>query len=235
MKPAFRAAVIAAALVCVASTGCAKHEESQTTTNAPSTHLLVENPSNFPLYPGSGVMTVVPIDSAQMFAAIRKGDPNADLPKNNYRGNEIVLQTNASMAQLSGWLATLRKTPPAGFHASQNHIDVSNGDTNGWSSKTVDGGSFETPDAQRSVYVFVADPQRIRTQLGAAFDLIDNYSKVPGMLRGPIDQQAKQQLGYSVTEMLDPKSPVGAAVTSLKSLQGTGHRAILLIDQTATK
>jgi hypothetical protein len=235
MKPAFRAAVIAAALVCVASTGCAKHEESQTTTNAPGTHLVVENPSNFPLYPGSGVMTVVPIDSAQMFAAIRKADPNADLPKNNYRGDEIVLQTNASMAQLSGWLATLRKTPPAGFHASQNHIDVSNGDTNGWSSKTVDGGSFETPDAQRSVYVFVADPQRIRAQLGAAYDLIDNYSKVPGMLRGPIDQQAKQQLGYSVTEMLDPKSPVGAAITSLKSLQGTGHRAILLIDQTETK
>jgi len=235
MKPAFWGAVVAAAFVCSTSTGCAKHEESQTTTSGPSTHLIVENPSNFPLYPGSGVMTVVPIDSAQMFAAIRKADPHADVPKNNYRGNEVVLQTNASMAQLSGWLATLRKTPPAGFHASQNHVDVSNGDTNGWSSKTVDGGEFETPDAQRSVYVLIADPQRIRAQLGAAFDLIDNYSKVPGMLRGPIDQQAKQQLGYSVTEMLDPKSPVGAAITSLKSLQGTGHRAILLIDGSQAK
>jgi hypothetical protein len=236
MKPAFRAAVIAAALVCVVSTGCAKHDETQTTTTtAGSSRLVVENPSNFPLYPGSGVMTVVPIDSAQMFAAIRKADPTADVPKNNYRGHEVVLQTNASMAQLSGWLATMRKTPPAGFHASQNHIDVSNGDTNGWSSKTVDGGEFETPDAQRSVYVFVADPQRMRAQLGAAFDLIDNYSKVPGMLRGPIDEEAKKQLGYSVTEMLDPKSPVGAAVTSLKSLQSTSHRAILLIDQTETK
>jgi hypothetical protein len=235
MKPAFWGAV-AAAFVCVAWAGCAKHEESQTTTTtASSTHVVAGNPSDFPLYPGSGVMTVVPIDSAQMFAAIRKADPKADVPKNNYRGNEIVLQTNASMAQLSGWLATLRKTPPAGFHASQDHVDVSNGDPNGWSSKTVDGGEFETANAQRSVYVFVADPQRIHAQLGAAFALIDNYSKVPDMLRGPIDQQAKQQLGYSVTEMLDPKSPVGAAVTSLKNLQGTGHRAILLIDQTETK
>jgi hypothetical protein len=234
MKRARWAALGAAALVCVAATGCAKHEESQTTTAAVS-HLLVQNPSDFPVYSGSGVMTVVPIDSAQMFAAIRKADPQASVPPKNYRGNEVVLQTNASMVQLSGWLATLRKTPPAGFHASGDHVDFSNGDTNGWSSKTVDGGAFETQNAQRSVYVFVADPQRIRAQLGAAFDLIDNYSKVPDMLRGPIDQQAKQQLGYSVTEMLDPKSPVGAAVTSLKSLQGTNHRAILLIDESETK
>jgi len=186
------------------------------------------------VYPGSGVMTVVPIDSAQMFAAIRKADPHADVPKNNYRGNEIVLQTNASMAQLSGWLATLRKAPPPGFHASQDHVDVSTG-PNGWSSQTVDGGEFETSGEQRSVYVFVADPQRIRTQLGAAYALIDNYTKVPDILRGPIDQQAKEQLGYSVTEMLDPKSPVGAAVTSLKNLQGTGRRAILVVDESQTQ
>ncbi len=196
---------------------------------------MVANPSDFPLYSGSSVMTVVPIDSTQMFAAIRKADPQASVPPKNYRGNEIIAQTGASMAQLSGWIVSLRKTPPAGFHASRDHVDVSNGDTNGWSSKTVDGVSFATSGSQRSVYLFVADPQRIRAQLGAAFDLIDNYSKVPDMLRGPIDQQAKEQLGYSVTEMLDPKSPVGAAVTSLRSLQGSGRRAILLIDQTETR
>jgi hypothetical protein len=234
MKPAFWGAVLGA-LVCATLTACAKHEETQTTTvSVSSTRVIMANPSDFPVYPGSGVMTVVPIDSAQMFAAIRKADPTADVPKNNYRGHEVVLQTNASMAQLSGWLATLRKTPPNGFHASQDHVDVSTG-PNGWSSQTVDGGEFETSGDQRSVYVFVADPQRIRAKLGAAYALIDNYSKVPDILRGPIDQQAKEQLGYTVTEMLDPKSPVGAAVTSLKNLEGTGRRAILLIDQAETK
>jgi hypothetical protein len=42
-------------------------------------------------------------------------------------------------------------------------------------------------------------------------------------------------LGYSITELLDPKSPVGAVVTAVKQLQGTGRRAILLIDESAAK
>ncbi len=234
MTGASRAAVVAAVLICAVTASCAKHEETQTTT-APPAHRLVVNPSDFPLYPGSGVITVVPVDSTQMFAAIRKADPQASVPPKNYRGHEIIAQTNASMAQLSAWVVSLQKSPPAGFHASKDHIDVSRGDANGWSSKTVDGGAFDASGAQRSVYVFVADPTRIRAQMGPAFDLIDNYAKVPGMLRGTIDDQAKQQMGYSVTEMLDPNSPVGAVVTAVKRLQGTGRRAILLIDESQTK
>ena len=89
-----------------------------------------------------------------------------------------------------------------------------------------------TRGAPRSVYVFVADPKVIRAEMGFAFDLIDSYAKVPSMLRGPIDDQAKQQLGYSITELLDPNSPVGAVVAAVKELKAD-RRAILLIDESA--
>ena len=226
------AVVISAALLCVAAAGCGKHEESHTA--APSGHRVVENPSTFPLYPHSDLINVVPIDSAQMFAAIRKADPHADVQK-NFRGHEIIAQNAAPMAQLNTWLASLRTRPPAGLRLSEDHVDVNAGDGKKASSLAIDGAEFDTPAKTRDVYVFVADPERVRAQLGVVFGLIDSYAKVPQMLRGPIDDEAKQQLGYTVTEMLDPKSPVGAAVTALKQLQGTGHRAIVLVDTSQTK
>jgi hypothetical protein len=229
MNGVSRAAVVAATLTCIAATGCAKHEQTQTTTVVVQRSLA--NPSDFPLYPRSAVMTVVPVDSAQLFAAMRKADPTAEVPPKNYRGHEVIAQTTASMAQLSAWLTALRMTPPLGMHLSSTHVDISH--DNRSQSQGVDGEEFDSSAAPHSVYVFVADPKLIRAEMGFAFDLIDSYSKVPGMMRGPIDDQAKQQLGYSITELLDPKSPVGAVVTAVKQLQGTGRRAILLIDESA--
>jgi hypothetical protein len=229
MRGASRAAVIVAALLCAAAAGCAKQEQTQTTTVAVRPRLT--NPSDFPLYANSALMTVVPVDSAQLFAAMRKADPTAEVPPQNYRGHEIIAQTTASMAQLSAWLATLRTSPPPGMHLSSAHVDISH--DNRSQSQGIDGEEFDASAAPRSVYVFVADPKVIRGEMGFAFDLIDSYSKVPSVLRGPIDDQAKQQLGYSITELLDPNSPVGAVVAAVKQLQGTGRRAILLIDESA--
>jgi hypothetical protein len=227
------AAIAAAGLLGVVGAGCGKHEESRTV--APSGHQIVANPSSFPLYAHSDVMNVVPIDSAQMFAAMKQSDPSADVQK-NFRGHEVIAQNGATMVQLKAWLASLRTSPPGGLRLSTDRVDV-NGSGNGkkTSSTIVDGAEFETPAKTRDVYVFVADPDRVRAQLGVVFGLIDNYSKVPEMLRGPIDEEAKKQVGYSVTELLDAKSPVGAAVAALKQLQGTGHRAIVVVDTSQAK
>ena len=191
---------------------------------------MLANPSSFPLYPRSQVVTVVPVDSAQMFAAIRASDPKASVPR-NFRGHEVIAETGASIAQLRTWVNGLASAPPRGLHRVVENSDghVKSGfNANG---NDAVGMQFETADGGRSVYVVAADPRKIRQQLGPVFGLIDNYGAVPGMMRGPIDDSAKKQLGYSVTEMLDAKSPIGAVVATLKRMQSVDRRAILIIDE----
>ena len=221
------AALATAALATALLPACAKHEES--TTAGP--HWSTTNPSTFPLYHQSAVIAVVPVDSSQMFATMHKNQPNSEIPR-NYRGHEIIAGTDATMGQLRGWVNALKAAPPRGFHVTSNH-DLSDGDekTTNFAKGAAVGVQFDTSGAGRTVYVVVADPKQIREQLGPAFALIDSYGKVPDMLRGPIDDQAKKQLGYSVTEMLDQNSPVGAVVTVVKQLESTNRRAILLIDE----
>ncbi|MDB5072809.1 MAG: hypothetical protein JWM87_3920 [Candidatus Eremiobacteraeota bacterium] len=219
------AAVLAGVLLCA----CAKHDAGHN--EATQRHVwALKNPSSFPLYPNSTVVTVVPVDSAQIFAAIRATDPHADLPP-NYRGHEIIAETNASMAQLAAWVRTLKASPPQGLRdTSQTASTRSSGD-DGMNVNTEVGAKFDSRSGDRTVFVFTADPRKIRQQLGPAFTLFDSYSAVPGVLRAPIDEEAKKQFGYSVTEMLDAKSPVGAAIAELKRLQDTDRRAILIIDE----
>jgi hypothetical protein len=219
------AAVLAGVLLCACGKHDAGHDE-QVQRHVPA----LKNPSSFPLYPNSTVVTVVPVDSAQIFAAIRAGDPHVDLPS-NYRGHEVIAETNASMAQLAAWVRMLKASPPPGLRdTSQTTSTRSSGD-DGTSVNTEMGAKFDSRNGDRTVLVFTADPRKIRQQMGPAFALFDSYSAVPDVLRAPIDDQAKKQFGYSVTEMLDAKSPVGAAIATLKRLQDKDRRAILIIDE----
>jgi hypothetical protein len=91
-------AAVVGALVC----GCARNETHEQ--KAGPTHAAVlENPSDFPLYPHSAVVDVVAVNSAQMFAAIKASDPGAEIPT-NFRGHEVIAETSASMDQLGAWL-----------------------------------------------------------------------------------------------------------------------------------
>lgn len=200
----------------------------QAKTEAPAHRGPVRNPSGFPLYPRSVVTTVVPINSKQMFAAMRASDPHADLPP-DFRGNEVIAENAASVRQLSGWVRALEARPPRGLHYVPSH------DRRSRTSSSNDAGvenaiELDNADGSRTVYVIVADPRQVRAALGPVFTLIENYSAVPGMLRGPLDDQAKKQFGYSVTEMLDPRSPVGAAIATVKRMQGADRRAIVVVD-----
>jgi hypothetical protein len=212
------AAVAAAALLCA----CAHRDTHQ---SGSQTRQVLENPSDFPLYPRSVVVTVVPVSSAQIFAAMKASDPSADLPK-NFSGHEIIAETGATLKQLDAWITALEAAPPRGFHKVSQH------DSNFTTNRNVAlGANFENASGGRSVFIIVADPRKLHEALGPAFALIDNYQAVPGMLRGPLDGEAKKQFGYSVTELLDAKSPVGAALATLKRMQSGDRRAILLIDE----
>jgi hypothetical protein len=217
------AVALAAALL---ASGCSRPRETRVVEQRAEN---VRNPSDFPLFPGSRVGTVVPVDSKQMFAAIRASDPRAETPQ-NFRGHEVIAETSASMDQLVAWIERLRKSPPRGFrHVAEKGWDTRSKTASGAEAET--GAQFDTPDGTRTVYVIAGDPRRLQQQMGPVFALMENYAAVPGIVRGPIDDQAKKQVGYSVTEMLDSKSPAGAVVTAIKRLAPADRRAILLIDE----
>ena len=168
-----------------------------------------------------------------MFAAIHASDPHSSVPA-NYRGHEVIAETGATMAQLRGWIHDLKASPPRGLHkVVEQSSDGSSGI--GTDRDVAVEAKFESAGGGRTVIVIAADPKRIREQLGPVFTLIDNYNAVPGMLRGPIDDQAKKQVGYSVTELLDPSSPVGAVVAQVKRMQSGRRRGILILDGSNAK
>jgi hypothetical protein len=221
------AAILCAAFVAALVCGCARNETHEQTVSKTSTAVR-ENPSDFPLYPHSAVVDVVVVNSSQMFAAIKASDPNAEVPS-NFHGHEVIAETSASMDQLGAWIHSLKASPPRGLHkVSDKNRDLN---LSARDRETAIGAQFETANGARWVYVIAADPKRIHDQMGPVFTLIDNYNAVPGMLRGPIDDTAKKQVGYSVTEMLDARSPVGAVVAQIKRMQDGGRRAILIIDE----
>ncbi|MEA2719824.1 MAG: hypothetical protein QOJ39_1688 [Candidatus Eremiobacteraeota bacterium] len=219
--------MMAGVLLCA----CGKHDDTAAKPAQPNRSAM-KNPSAFPLYPDSTVVTVVPVDSAQIFAAIRASDPHADLPR-NYRGHEVIAETSASMAQLEAWIRRLKSSPPHGLRDT-SHKTSSRSHDGGVDMDSDSGATFDSAAGDRTVFVFTADPRKIRQQMGPAFVLFDSYAAVPGMLRAPIDEQSKKQFGYSVTEMLDANSPVGAAIATVKRLQDKDRRAILLIDESKT-
>jgi hypothetical protein len=219
----------AAAIACLALCACAR----QSTTEESASRPAQTNPSNFPLYPGTSLVEVAPVDYSAMFAMIRKNDPSAK-PGANYRGHEIIVSTSATIPQLRTWVAHLKTAPPLGLHYTPSTAAFSTGSGSSQRSAEVDA-LFETANSQRIVFVIALDPKRIRAQLGPALDVADNYTALPPMLRAPIDDQMKHQLGYTVSEMLDRHSPIGMIFATLKTMSTADRRAIVLIDESKTQ
>ena len=223
LPSALGAALLAAALLCACGRGGDHHEESQ------PPH-AVKNPSDFPLYPRSEVVNVVPVDTEQMFAVIRANDPTAKLPR-NFHGHVIIAETGATMPQLRTWVKALESSPPLGMRDETSHTTRSAHRKNSFDVNGDGTAQFANADSSRWVYVFTADPRQLYQQAGPMFAMIDAYKAAPGFLRAPIDDAAKKSAGYTVTEMLDPNSPAGAVIAELKRLQSADRRAILLIDE----
>jgi hypothetical protein len=235
-RSALGAGLVAGVLLCACGRGGGDHR------NASEAPRVTKNPSDFPLYPRSEVVNVVPVDSAQMFAALRANDPRSRLPQ-NFRGHVIIAETGATMPQLRTWVAGLESAPPHGFHDTTTHTTrsatrgsrSSRGDGSGADINGDDVIQFENADGSRWVYLFAADPRQIYREMSPIFTMIDGYAAAPDFLRGPIDDAAKKQTGYTVMQMLDPKSPVGAVIAEVKRLHSSDRRAILLIDEAKAK
>ena len=227
MNRSLTLAVAAAAVLALAA--CAK-QTATTDESTTSTSVSRTNPSDFPLYPGSTVVEVAPVDYGAMLAMIKKNDPGASVG-GNYRGHEIIVSTAATLPELRAWVGKLKSAPPLGFHLTTGAGGFATG-AGSADASLESSAMFETAGSKRVAVVIALDPKRIRAQLGPALDAVDKYTALPPMLRGPIDEQMKAQLGYSVSDMLDRHSPIGMVFATLKTMSAADRRAIVLIDET---
>lgn len=208
--------------------GCAK--QSTEVSSAPPANSNVTNPSSFPLYQPSSVVSVAPFDQKTMAQAINARAQQTGRQVTPYKGNEVLAATSAPLSELKTWVDSLRKAPPENLKVASG-AKVTGENTkllNDWGADVV---TFENGSG-RNVVVMVMDPQKVQAKMGLALGLIDKYQALPAMVRTPIDEKAKAQFGVSVSEMLDKSSPVGLFVGAVRDPALSGKRAIVLLDAT---
>jgi hypothetical protein len=74
------------------------------------------------------------------------------------------------------------------------------------------------------------DPQRVNPRVGAILGMIDKYKALPALLRGPLDNVAKERFGMTITQATQPDSPIGAALSALGVLEHKNARGIVVLD-----
>lgn len=187
----------------------------------------------FPLFESSSVLAAHSF--SQTVSAQAKGGLNDMLGQGagTYNGHEVVAGTLAVMPALETWLHDLTDHPPAGYTvaASGNGVDAIRARTRDMGldfavfQNTVDGKTH-------GVIVLAVDPKQLDQKAGPVLGMIGKFKLLPQSLRDPIDAQAKKQTGFTVTELTQPNTPLGAAVDSLDELRTFGGNGIVLIDAT---
>ncbi len=188
----------------------------------------LSNPTGFPLYSGSKVLV------AKSFKQTvnANNSSNGVLAQGNgtYNGNEVIASAPAAFPALQSWLHNAYAKPPAGFRQATEKNLNSSSDT----ARTIgiDGRGFQsTKNGKAStLLVVVMDPSRFNARLGPALALVRRFRDMPQFMRAPLDERAKQQTGFSISEMLQPDSPVGLALDAMNEFSHNNQRAILMID-----
>jgi hypothetical protein len=216
----FRLAFLSAFLL----TACtAQHAAGPRPTPTPTP---LRNPLNVPLYAGAAVIAAQPLH--QIVSTPQNRDSVFAGGAGTYDGEEVLAISNASFAKLSAWVRRLAAHPPAGY--------VPSSEISGTHAQTLaygfDYAAFERGrgKATHGVLVIVMDPQRVNQQLGSVLDIIGKYRSLPAFMRGPIDDQVKQRLGITLSDAIQPASPIGASLAALDDFQRRNARGIILID-----
>ncbi len=226
---------MAVAVLAVIVAGCSKQSsESKGPTSGPVSN-AVSNPSDFPLYRPSKVVSVAPFDTGKLIDAMIHSEAGKSMrpgetPPPPVLGSEVLAATPATLAELRSWVKQLASSPPKGLVLQKESVQHDESARQFMDTFGYDGLAFHSSDNKRGVAVLVLDPKKVHEKLGVVFDLIDKYQALPAALRTSIDEQAKKQVGFTVTDMLDKSSPLGLVITATKELSSTNERAIVLID-----
>jgi hypothetical protein len=189
------------------------------------------NPVNFPLFSGAEVLssrawreTVTSRPGIADSALLSQG-------AGTYDGHDVVAGTQALMPSLEAWLRDLDAHPPDGYASAVhgNGVDAVRDHTRDLG---IDFAVFERPEngKEHGVVVLAVDPQTLDAKAGPMLAMIGKFKLLPSTLRDSIDGQAKKQTGFSVTELTNPNTPIGAAIAALDQLRDYGGRGIVVID-----
>ena len=186
----------------------------------------LRNPLPVPLYPGATVIAVQPlhqvVSTPQNRASVFAGGAGT------YDGEEVLAVSDASFAKLSSWARRLEAHPPAGYTRSSEF----SGSHAQMQRYGFDYAAFERGQgkATHGTIVVVMDPQIVNQELGSVLDIIGKYRSLPGFMRSPIDDQVKQRFGISLSDAMQPVSPIGASLAALDDFQRRNARGVILID-----
>lgn len=200
-------------------------------TTAASPTAVPTNTIAFPLFVGSHVLAEQPFH-ARLSGSAAKGAGFSG-GAGTYDGHEVVAATQALMPVLVSWLAQLDANPPHGYTAAAEGGTLADVRERA-RALGFDFGAFESSQngKRHGVVVLVVDPATLDRRAGPMLRALDEYPKLPAMLRAPIDAQAKKELGFTVSELTQPDTPLGAAVGSLGELRDYGGRGVVLVDAT---
>ncbi|HEY8298031.1 MAG TPA: hypothetical protein VIG32_08430 [Candidatus Baltobacteraceae bacterium] len=223
---------LAALLVSVVALAACSQSNQAASTSTPAPAPSISNPVAFPLYTGAHVLAAKnytqsanPAGAATSASALSEGG-------GTYSGHEVIASSTASFPALSAWVHSLAAKPPVGYTvAASENLNEARAQAN---RVGLDFASFQTQQNGKKVglLVVVMDPTLVTTKLGPVLDLIGKYRLLPSAMRATIDSRVQARIGMSVTQAMQPDSPVGAALSALDQFQHTNARGILLIDAT---
>lgn len=189
------------------------------------------NPIDFPLFNGASVLsshdwheTISSRPGVGDSAVMRQG-------AGTYDGHDVVAGTQALMPALEAWLGDLSAKPPTGYSAV-----MQSGTAEAVRSHTrdmgVDFAVFQRTENGRrhGIVVLAVDPDALDAKAGPMLRVIGKFKLLPKSLRDSIDAQTKKQTGFTISQVTDPDSPIGAAVGALSQLRDFGGRGVVLID-----
>lgn len=218
-----RAVFLAASLL---AAGCSSHSGTTQATKAP-TVAPAANPVRFPLFSGASIVSehafrqlvhVLPSPPADSVFASGSG---------TYTGHEVIASSTASFARLETWLSQLQAKPPHGYSSADTADSARQSDVERYG---IAYAAFRRAGTRQGVLVVAMDPLQVEKRFGTVLGMIAKYQQLPGVMRAPVDAAIKARTGLSVTQALQPDSPIGAALAALDQFQEKSQRGIVVID-----
>lgn len=197
----------AAALLLLAA--CSGQSSPPRPTPAPGIH----NPLDVALYPRAQVIAVrsfrQAVSSEQTRGTVFSSGAGT------YDGTEVVAASDAPLSSLAAWA-----------HGLGAHADTAT------QQYGFDYAAFERSRGGKThgTLVIVMDPQTVNRQMGSVLDLISHYRSLPEFMRAPIDRQVQQRLGITLSDAMQPGSPIGATLDALSEFEQRNSRGIVIID-----
>jgi len=146
-------------------------------------------------------------------------------------GIEVIAQSNASLADLRSWLSDQTAKPPPGYTVAVSGSSVDEAQRHAQAmGLAFQVFSHAVGGKTHRLVVVVFDPATFDRKAGPILAVIGKYQMLPQGIRDSIDAQVKARTGYTMSELLDPSQPAGAAIAAAKSLESSGDRGVVLVD-----